>query len=90
MTGHAVLDTTKAFHFGAESSCETEPAAVVDSTASDTTPEDRISSAIDVLHGAAADDLLQRIQEGTPDFFEEAVVKLLHAIDYEGAEQRNA
>lgn len=72
----------------AESNGETESVAVDDSTDSDTTPEDRISGAIDELHGAAADDLLVRLQEGTPDFFEEAVVKLLLAMDYGGAEQR--
>lgn len=66
----------------------TQAGAVDDSTDSDTTPEDRISGAIDELHGAAADDLLVRLQEGTPDFFEEAVVKLLLAMDYGGAEQR--
>lgn len=54
----------------------------------DSTPEDRISSAIDELHSTAADELLQRLQEGTPDFFEEAVVRLLLAMDYGGAEQR--
>lgn len=72
----------------AESNGETESVAAEDSTDSDTTPEDRISGAIDELHGAAADDLLVRLQEGTPDFFEEAVVKLLLAMDYGGAEQR--
>ena len=72
----------------AESSGETEVVAVDDSTDSDTTPEDRISGAIDELHGEAADDLFVRLQEGTPDFFEEAVVKLLLALDYGGAEQR--
>lgn len=62
------------------------PAVVADSD-SDATPEDRISTAIGELHGATADDLLQRLQGGTPDFFEDAVVKLLLAMDYGGAEQ---
>ncbi|TLP98523.1 restriction endonuclease [Nesterenkonia salmonea] len=54
----------------------------------DSTPEDRISGAIDELQRTAADELLQRLQDGTPDFFEDAVVKLLLAMDYGGAEQR--
>ncbi|WP_139827561.1 restriction endonuclease [Nesterenkonia sp. PF2B19] len=59
-----------------------------EATTGDSTPEDQITSAIDELHSTVSDELLQRLQDGSPDFFEDAVVKLLLAMDYGGAEQR--
>ncbi len=46
------------------------------------TPEERIDSAIAELHGALARELLERILQASPEFFEELVLDLLHAIGY--------
>ena len=69
-----------------EASEPVEPTAAL--TEAEETPEDRISSGVQEIHETVADELLQRLQNGTPDFFEDAVVKLLVAMDYGGAEQR--
>lgn len=51
-------------------------------------PEEQISTAVADLEAAVAEDLLSRLRESHPDFFEEAVVALLLAMGYGGAEQR--
>lgn len=53
-----------------------------------TTPEERIASAAQELSDEIAAELLDRLRDNTPEFFEEAVVKLLLAMGYGGAEQR--
>lgn len=55
---------------------------------SDSTPEDRISSGVQEIDDTVTDELLIRLQDGSPDFFEDAVVKLLLAMGYGGAEQK--
>lgn len=51
-------------------------------------PTEQIESGIELLRADVATDLLKRLQERHPDFFEEAVVKLLLAMGYGGAENR--
>lgn len=53
--------------------CHTEPEG---------TPEERIESAIAELRGTVATELLQRILQASPTFFEELVLHLLHALGY--------
>ncbi|WP_206687070.1 restriction endonuclease [Arthrobacter bussei] len=51
-------------------------------------PTEQIESGIELLRADVATDLLKRLQDRHPDFFEEAVVKLLLAMGYGGAENR--
>lgn len=71
-----------------EDSTTLDHVASSDSSEADATPEDRISAAVRELDSRTSAELLQRLQEGSPEFFEDAVVKLLLAMDYGGAEQR--
>ncbi len=48
----------------------------------DTTPEEQLGAAYEVLREALADDLLRRVRAGTPKFFEHLVFRLLLAIGY--------
>lgn len=56
------------------------------------TPDDRIASAVAEIEANLADDLLSRLVDGTPGFFEKAVIQLLVAMGYgrgrEGASRR--
>ncbi|KNX38270.1 restriction endonuclease [Luteipulveratus halotolerans] len=54
----------------------------------DVDPVEQISSGIDRIEAAVSDDLLQRLRDSHPTFFEDAVVKVLLAMGYGGAEQR--
>ncbi|TYC97974.1 restriction endonuclease [Arthrobacter echini] len=51
-------------------------------------PTEQIETGIELLRSDVAADLLKRLQDRHPDFFEEAVVKLLLAMGYGGAENR--
>lgn len=51
-------------------------------------PIEQIESGINLIVSDVGDQLLERLRESHPDFFEEAVVKLLLAMGYGGAEQR--
>lgn len=51
-------------------------------------PIEQIESGIERVQSAVADELLTRLRESHPDFFEEAVVQLLLAMGYGGAERR--
>jgi restriction system protein len=51
-------------------------------TESEQTPEERIETAIAELRGTVAKELLQRISQASPTFFEELVLHLLHALGY--------
>lgn len=50
----------------------------------DQTPEDRIAAAVAEYNDSVAGELLDRLQSGTPGFFEEVVVQLLVAMNYGG------
>lgn len=54
----------------------------------DEDPTELIEASVESLNDAVGDELLTRLREAHPDFFEEAVVKLLLAMGYGGAEQR--
>jgi restriction system protein len=57
----------------------------VDTTASETaTPEERAAAAYRELRSALASDLLDRVKEQTPDFFEQVVLDVLQAMGYGG------
>ncbi|MGB7161458.1 MAG: restriction endonuclease [Tepidisphaeraceae bacterium] len=49
------------------------------------TPDERLEAAYKELREALADDLLERVGEGTPKFFEHLVVDLLVAMGYGGS-----
>ncbi|MFJ4287362.1 restriction endonuclease [Paenarthrobacter nicotinovorans] len=51
-------------------------------------PVEQIEDAINRIQGEVGASLLKRLHEGHPDFFEDAVVKLLLKMGYGGAEQR--
>jgi restriction system protein len=51
-------------------------------------PVEQIEDGINRIHDEVGAALIQRLREGHPDFFEEAVVKLLLKMGYGGAEQR--
>lgn len=62
------------------------PASVTAATPEPTaTPEEQIAAAHAVLHAALKADLLQRILEQTPTFFERSIVDLLVAMGYGGS-----
>lgn len=67
---------------------ENETSAIaVSSTA---TPEEQIDAAYGVLHAAVRIDLLQRILDNTPSFFERLIVDLLVAMGYGGSHESAA
>jgi len=55
---------------------------------SEESPDEQIDTAVAQLNGLVGGELLTRLRESHPDFFEDAVVKLLLAMGYGGAEQR--
>lgn len=57
---------------------------------SESTPEEQIDAAHGVLHSALKADLLQRIQNQSPAFFERVIVDLLVAMGYGGTHERAA
>lgn len=69
---------------------DTDPASAVPETISaDATPEEQIEDAYRSLHAALRADLLERIRENSPSFFEKLIVDLLVAMGY-GGSHRNA
>lgn len=61
------------------------PAPVGESRPEDHTPEERIDGAYRELRAALAGELLDRIFEQLPDFFEQLVLDVLHAMGYGGS-----
>jgi restriction system protein len=49
------------------------------------TPEERAASAYRELRGTLASDLLERVAEQSPEFFEDVVLDVLHAMGYGGS-----
>lgn len=66
-----------------ESPAVPEPVELIDED-----PEELLESGIDTINTLVGSDLLDRLRAVHPDFFEDAVVKLLLAMGYGGAEQR--
>lgn len=75
--------------FWPESTKKIDAGGVSEVTTSETEdPIEQIESGINRIAADVGDALLARLRESHPDFFEEAVVKLLLAMGYGGAEQR--
>jgi restriction system protein len=51
------------------------------------TPDERIEGALHEIHGAVAQELLERITQAPPAFFEALVLDLLHALGYGASEE---
>ncbi|KNC20278.1 restriction endonuclease [Arthrobacter sp. RIT-PI-e] len=68
-------------------SVSTTPRGQIDES-SELDPTEQIESGIELLRADVATDLLKRLHQRHPDFFEEAVVKLLLAMGYGGADNR--
>lgn len=64
-----------------------QTAATVAATSSDATPEEQIDAAHAVLTAALQADLLQRVLEQSPTFFERLIVELLVAMGYGGSHE---
>ncbi|WP_026820607.1 restriction endonuclease [Arthrobacter castelli] len=56
--------------------------------AGELSPLEQIETGVDRIEAEVAESLLSRLRNSSPDFFEEAVVKVLLAMGYGGAEQR--
>jgi restriction system protein len=68
---------------------KTRPAVVPEETKADAEdPIEQIEAGINRITAEVGDTLLVRLRKSHPDFFEEAVVRLLLAMAYGGAEQR--
>lgn len=74
----------------AESASPSEVPATEASTTSSITPEEQIDAAHSVLTSALKEDLLSRILEQTPSFFERVIVDLLVAMGYGGSHENAA
>lgn len=61
--------------------------AVEAATSSSTTPEEQVDAAQQVLHAALRADLLQRIVDNTPAFFEQVIIELLTGMGYGGSHE---
>lgn len=72
---------------GDEPDATAQAATLSDSLATETsTPQQRIDEARRELEAALADDLLERLLNGSPRFFEHAVTRLLTAMGYGGGD----
>ncbi|WP_394730739.1 restriction endonuclease [Altererythrobacter sp. GH1-8] len=69
---------------------QAEKDAAQKSAASDVTPEEQIDAAHSVLTKALKADLLARVHEQTPTFFEHLIVELLVAMGYGGSHESAA
>ncbi|MEE1621642.1 restriction endonuclease [Zafaria sp. J156] len=61
---------------------------VAEEESDELSPEEQIESGIGRIHADVGERLIERLRGSDPAFFEEAVVKLLVAMGYGGAEQR--
>jgi restriction system protein len=62
-------------------------ADILDDQTIQTTPDERIDSALEEISRAVAQDLLERIAQSPPAFFEQLVLDLLHALGYGASEE---
>lgn len=85
------LKTIPAFaEFYGQTGTATEPehlAATLAAANSDSTPEEQIDAAFAVMTAALQADLLQRVIEQSPTFFEHLIVELLVAMGYGGSHE---
>lgn len=76
------------FHGQAGANVEPDQvSAALAATSSDATPEEQIDAAYTVLTSALKADLLQRVLEQSPAFFERLIVELLVAMGYGGSHE---
>ena len=68
-------------------SSETSPSPTTDSAVETATPTERMLAAYGELRAAVAADVLERVQEQTPDFFEQLVLDVLHRMGYGGSRE---
>jgi len=59
--------------------------ALVDDTTVEHTPDEILETGYQALRNALANDLLERVKESSPEFFEQAVIDLLLAMGYGGS-----
>lgn len=85
----SVSEAFRSFYNGDRTDPPAEAAGTVAPTA-DVTPEERIESAYAALQGALRDDLLERILQNSPGFFEQVIVDLLVAMGYGGSHKNAA
>lgn len=64
------------------------PSVIEQSPMTELPPTEQIESVIAGIEASVAEDLLTRLRNAHPDFFEEAVVKVLLAMGYGGSQQR--
>jgi restriction system protein len=74
----------------ANGQAKVEKPAVQVAAASVATPEEQIDAAQAVLHSALSSDLLQRVLDNSPVFFEHLIVELLVAMGYGGTHENAA
>lgn len=78
------------YESGASKQPKGEKPVVKEVAASSATPEEQIDAAQTVLHSALSSDLLQRILDNPPAFFEHLIVDLLVAMGYGGSHENAA
>ena len=74
-------------HGDGGSAATVEPPTATEADALMGTPTERIEAAYQELRRALAVDLLERVREQTPDFFEQGVLDVLGAIGYGGSRE---
>jgi restriction system protein len=72
------------------SSAPSEKPVTVAASQSKATPEEQVEAAQNVLHSALRAELLQRILDNTPTFFERVIVDLLVGMGYGGSHENAA
>ncbi len=90
----ATIDTKYLLKFEAfqefrsrSSETETTRPKANDETPANITPDEELRKAHKQINASLADDLLDRVRESTPAFFEEMIVKLLVAMGYGGTSE---
>lgn len=78
------------YQSGAAKQPKQERKAAAAAAASPATPEEQIGAAQAVLHSALSGDLLQRILDNSPGFFEHLIVDLLVGMGYGGSHENAA
>lgn len=66
---------------------ETSPSRTTNLGIEAATPTERMLAAYQELRAAVAADVLERVQEQAPDFFEQVVLDVLHAMGYGGSRE---
>lgn len=86
----SVLSQFEEFEEFRRSKSENGAAAEELDTTDRQTPEERIAASYRELRSALADELIERVQDQTADFFEQLVLDVLHAMGYGGRREEAA